>query len=173
MVRAPRSGWKNFRDQSSGASDSKNSTVREWIPSSIRSDGSISPDLPSGSSAHKFSSERPGWWARFGQRELGPDIPVQMRVRDVMHHLPDGPSAVAVRCVELCVRKIRGGSPQLRRRFGNLQKIERALLRREWLAELKRTDWISEVVSGHWSHCSKELFLMMRSVPVLQRPAQC
>ena len=40
----------------------------------------------------------------FGQRQLHPDEAVHVAVGDVVHDLPDGPAARAVRRVELCTR---------------------------------------------------------------------
>jgi hypothetical protein len=43
-----------------------------------------------------------GWFV-FRQRELGAEIPVEVRVRYVVNHLADGPTAGAIWSIELAV----------------------------------------------------------------------
>jgi hypothetical protein len=85
----------------------------------------------------------------FRQRKFGADIPVEVRIGQMVHNLTNGPSTSAVRRIELGIRQIRDCRSQLRRRFRHLREVQRAILRGKGKPELKWTDGVSCVGGGH------------------------
>lgn len=122
----PNSRCMNRRDHSSGVSDRKNNTQRACVHALEHHQRRLNG---TGARIGKLSPEGlviglDGGFG-FSDRELGANVPIDVRVGELMNHLANGPAFRAIRRIQLRAGEPGDRGSQFCGRLGELSEIQR------------------------------------------------